>query len=349
MGTIRALLAIMVVFAHSPFQNGAVGLGGQGAVEIFYMISGFLIHHVLVNQRSYSAISSFYKSRALRIAPLYFAVLLPSLLACFAANPSFKSFYASADVGWMILVGLSNLTIIGQDWIILAQHLILGNDGGVALYKGLAIPQAWTLSLELVFYLLAPFLLKETTCLLGVASFALLVKLYLVYLGLGSTDPWSYRFFPAELVFFLLGAISNRFLLPLVRSLPRQMYLVGQRFSFFLAIVLILFFNGEKYFGALEWGGVVLIFALVLPFCFDFQEKYKWDKYVGELSYPIYISHVLVVWSVAYFSRRVGYSDAAVVTCINIFLVVILSVSINKYFLVPIEVKRRMLKAAQSG
>lgn len=58
MGLLRTILAISVVLAHSigfvsiGFRSN-VGLlvGGQNAVQIFYMISGFLISYVLVEKK----------------------------------------------------------------------------------------------------------------------------------------------------------------------------------------------------------------------------------------------------------------------------------------------------------
>jgi peptidoglycan/LPS O-acetylase OafA/YrhL len=48
MGTLRTLLAISVVFAHS---FGFVFVGGRNAVQLFYMISGFLISFVIVEKK----------------------------------------------------------------------------------------------------------------------------------------------------------------------------------------------------------------------------------------------------------------------------------------------------------
>ena len=39
----------------------------------------------------------------------------------------------------------------------------------------------------------------------------------------------------------------------------------------------------------------VLLFAALLPLAFLFQARYRLDKAIGELSYPIYICHALVI------------------------------------------------------
>ncbi len=58
MGTLRTLFAISVVFSHS---IGFVFVGGQNAVRLFYMISGFLISYILVEKKYYSNVSGFYQ------------------------------------------------------------------------------------------------------------------------------------------------------------------------------------------------------------------------------------------------------------------------------------------------
>ena len=80
MGTLRTLFAISVVFAHS---IGFVFVGGQNAVRLFYMISGFLISFVLVERKSYSSIVLFYINRYLRLYPIYLSVAVLSLIAFF--------------------------------------------------------------------------------------------------------------------------------------------------------------------------------------------------------------------------------------------------------------------------
>ena len=62
MGTIRTLLALTVVLSHSgvPYidvapYGGIMFVGGRDAVELFYMISGYLITHILLSNQNYVA------------------------------------------------------------------------------------------------------------------------------------------------------------------------------------------------------------------------------------------------------------------------------------------------------
>ena len=52
---------------------------------------------------------------------------------------------------------------------------------------------------------------------------------------------------------------------------------------------------------------VTLLFAIMffaLPFLFQFQDRTKFDKWIGDLSYPLYIGHVLVLLTIAYLIKK---------------------------------------------
>jgi len=45
---------------------------------------------------------------------------------------------------------------------------------------------------------------------------------------------------------------------------------------------------------------LICLFIFLLPMLFEFQRKYKWDRKIGDLSYPIYISHMMVIYPVRF-------------------------------------------------
>lgn len=118
MGLLRTLLALSVVIAHS---YGFVFVGGRNAVQLFYIISGFLISYVLVERQTYGRVRDFYINRYLRLYPLYAAVALLTLIVFSLPGleleraKAFFRVYAEAPPAAIGLLILSNLTLFLQD------------------------------------------------------------------------------------------------------------------------------------------------------------------------------------------------------------------------------------------
>ena len=56
MGSLRTFLALTVVLSHS---YGHIFVGGRLAVQLFYIISGFLISYILLEANSYKSLKGF--------------------------------------------------------------------------------------------------------------------------------------------------------------------------------------------------------------------------------------------------------------------------------------------------
>jgi peptidoglycan/LPS O-acetylase OafA/YrhL len=149
------------------------------------------------------------------------------------------------------------------------------------------VPQAWTISIEIMFYLIAPFFVRKKTWVIALlALLALSIKIILYQNGL-NYDPWSYRFFPAEMFFFLLGVLSYK-LYDATKNIKISNSILLLSFLFTMSTILVfnillLQFHQYFYFFGL---------AFAIPLVFRFTQKSKWDRIIGEYSYPIYITHV---------------------------------------------------------
>jgi peptidoglycan/LPS O-acetylase OafA/YrhL len=76
-------------------------------------------------------------------------------------------------------------------------------SGEPPLFQALLVPQAWALSLELMFYLIASWLFTSKRKILTVFALSVLARGLFFILGFGLEEPWDYRFFPTELAFSL--------------------------------------------------------------------------------------------------------------------------------------------------
>jgi peptidoglycan/LPS O-acetylase OafA/YrhL len=335
-------LALAVVFAHC---YGFVFTGGMLAVQIFYLISGYLMSLILLNQNAYSNIKSFYLNRALRLFPIYwFVALLSFLLSVYfyhIGQDNFFYIYNEVDLWGSILLFISNFTLLGQDWV-LFTGIVDGEYGFISnLYQtdistddGLLVPQAWTLGLEISFYIIAPFILRNKIFWLACLAVSLAIKAWLLYLGIGTTDPFSYRFFPAELSLFLLGAFSHQFLLPIYKKTNLIKNELFTKFITFFTIFLVIsysFLFGKSFF----YAGIMLLFiAIFLPFFASFQQNSRLDNWIGNLSYPIYISHMLIIDLFNYLGEKYNFFQTfeyyILIFASTIFISVMLEILINR-------------------
>jgi peptidoglycan/LPS O-acetylase OafA/YrhL len=321
MGLIRVLLALAVVTTHSKvlFGLGFTGLVyGKNAVEMFYTISGFYM--ALILNQKYTGPGSyrtFIKSRLFRIYPAYAVVGLATCAAgaavYYASGRLIPLFRYWSDYGPGMTPGtrayliIMNVILVGQDT---GMFSTISPSSGLVSFFGprdhqppsqmfMVIPQAWTIGTELWFYLLAPFLVRQTARLVAVLVATIALRLAMIHmLGL-DTPPWSYCFFPTELPFFLFGALGFKAYVALEgRRFPLQR--MGQ-VAFFGMLLLILAFYKIPWrwiphpYLLLRADLIVFAFPLALPFIFAYTKKNKGDRLIGELSYPIYLTHWIVI------------------------------------------------------
>jgi peptidoglycan/LPS O-acetylase OafA/YrhL len=313
MGSLRFILAMSVVYGHAGDFLGFPFIPGDTAVQVFYAVSGFYMALVL-NEKYRPPTSSyllFISNRFLRLFPIYAAVLcLTLLLAVAVAHFSsgelafVKEWRSIAPLDWWSTAFLAGTQIVmwGQDLYL----FLTVKDGALAflpnfatdphpLYRLLLIPQGWTLGLEFSFYLLAPFIVRRslrTIALILAAS--VLLRLFLQFWFGYSGDPWSYRFFPSELAVFLLGALGYRiYRMPAAEPDRSALAIFLLAVGAVGAALLINRWHGITRIASVSF---LMLACAAIPLLFRSSKDNLLDRHLGELSYPIYICHVLVIW-----------------------------------------------------
>lgn len=314
MGVIRLILALSVVLTHSGSFFGYCSIGGRLAVESFFIISGFYMGLVLTTKYGSESKWVFYRNRYLRLWPSYAIILVLALLLLPVTSSTYlgkdlviptesalHTMFSTASWFDQATVVLSNATLFLQD---LALFVAYDTDAGRLFYSSDAlaqtfpainlqlVPQAWTISVEIWFYLLAPFIVARRTrtivfiCVLGV-----LLRACLMQAGL-SHDPWSYRFFPTELPFFLFGVLAFRIFNQMPHLFESKLW---QRVSLVMVYGVILAYPLMP--GASHAKGIafLIFFAIVLPYIFAATKDWRVDRKLGELSYSVYLNHVLII------------------------------------------------------
>lgn len=332
MGLLRLFLALSVIAGHAETTVFSFnGIGAWYAVNLFFIISGFYMAMVLNGKYKDISPIHFYKSRIFRLFPTYYVGVLIALIVSFGA---ISNFFDHLSIGAKIYFVFQNLFIFGQD---LSYLLCVKTISFECAYPvGMTInPPAWSLAVELGFYLIAPFVVKSEK---KTFAFVLLGCVYLLSLNginfplgqnnhLGSVDisTFNYYFYPSSFIFFGGGALAYH----LSKRNPEPHY-----FAAVFAIVLLSFTQTIMPFWHL------LFISMSIPVLFNYTAKNRIDRSIGELSYPAYILHFPVLLFIKpymkshpqYFSFIGLGSWVAIVSCaMGLLIYVSIEQKVSKY------------------
>ena len=278
---------------------------------MFFVVSGFYMQLVLSTRYTEKVLGpgwvrTFYEARYFRLLPMNLtgaalAVLATTLDQTLDPMPAWDAIRhlpaSTANLIFVAFLSLTNLTMFFQEAV-----MFLGVHAGqvhwtsqfahseIVLWNALAVPQAWSLGIEISFYALAPFLLNlRLPRMIALAACSLGLKFILVR-SLHLADPWTYQFFPFELGYFLLGALAYRYsatLQPTHKTMtPRIALALYLTIALFVTVRLSLPLSTTAY---------PLVLAAALPYIFRTTAKSEADRWIGELSYPFYIFHYLAI------------------------------------------------------
>ena len=152
-------------------------------------------------------------------------------------------------------------------------------------------------------------------------------------------DPWTYRFFPSELALFLLGSLSYYIFSDLNIKISKV--------KIYLIYTLIVIFTFSYSFISLPGRSIVYFFlvASTLWFIFQLTKNSKIDRFIGELSYPVYCSHLFIN---SYIFNKINFfnnSDISFLTSfLKIFIVIIISAIIYSLIQIPVDRYRKIYK-----
>jgi peptidoglycan/LPS O-acetylase OafA/YrhL len=288
MGYLRTFLALSVLVVHGygpvpPF------VFGFAAVLLFYIISGFYM--AMVINEKYSKLEkwwrTFYASRFLRLYPVYFVILVMTIaFNKLAGSPDLFSSAFMNQVGWptWVLLVLSNFTGIGLDLYPVA---------GLPDWRIVLI--AWTITIEVEFYLFAPFLVKRPIWAIAAVLGALLALRFEVN--------WTSRYLlgPPVGCFFVLGVLAYR----IRHDFRLERFDAPLALGGLLALPVLGYFVGihtAKDLDVPEFWLFYIVFAIFIPFLFGATKRWRFAAQVGEMSYPLYLVHlftfIAVTWAV---------------------------------------------------
>jgi peptidoglycan/LPS O-acetylase OafA/YrhL len=294
-----AILSVMAFHFSCVFENGAsrvdhlvVSLASHGSrgVDLFFVLSGFLITRILIRSRdSVNYLQSFYMRRVLRIFPVYFFYLLIVFGVMRQISPEA---FVNARL-WPYLAYLSN-------W-----------QTGTGL-KDPGLIHLWSLAVEEQFYLVWPLLvlLCPPRRLMHASVAICLLALGLRITATGHIAPQMvFRMTPFRADTLAAGAV-----IAAMFDSERKTELI-KRFAIptagaMLALVVVL--RGSFYSQAVEYSIIVVACAAAILLAARHDPgflRHPLLTTVGKYSYGMYVYHVLLgslIWSgLKHFQRAV--------------------------------------------
>ena len=345
---LRGWMAWWVVIGHAVRLTGTgewlpgpvakVVLKPDIAVNVFIVVSGFVITHLLMNARE--SYSHYLWRRFLRLAPIYIFCLFLAI----AVNDWYMQVFADLPWSFRREMRIDRETQIAEHWWThLLVHLTLLHGlipASILKYSPSAfLAPAWSLSLEWQFYLLAPAIVGLMMRSLRSACITLAV---LLFAGILSRIVFQGQYeFPSMLLlsiqYFMLGIVS-RLVLSRLRPVPVSP-----------AILLLVICPLVVYTRSLELGLWALFAIFILQesgLLANSSRSFALLQYVlgtnpiirnlGKFSYSTYLIHVPIMAIVVHFydAWRPIEQQMHVVIATALAIVVTLIVSPLTYYLI---------------
>jgi|GEM_PF-816468 len=380
MGLIRFLLAITIIHGHIygiwGFESFHL-VSSPIAFQSFFLISGFYISFALntkyVGERF--QYKNFLWNRFFRIYPAYWTMLFAtvgiSLLSYLTIGDALVlepiiQHISELGIDTLLYTAITNITLIGQEWM-----FFLGVDPQGSMFfsddflKVVAAPdpvvhhlmlisQAWAISFMMLFYAIAPYIVRRKMgVIIGLLLLSLVLRMGFVYMGKG-LEPWKYRFFPFEFGMFMLGALSYKLYERWQTVQIRTSYLWGIFWGF---ILLSCFYDSiGRWFmqnhPISNWGSVFPnlnpiymisqwiyygLLVCLMPFFFDLTKNLKWDQFLANISFPVFISHFVLIHLCGKLIPLRNYAFVLIV----LLIVCLFSYALLKGLIIPLEKYRK--------
>lgn len=336
-GTYRTLLALMVVALHI----GGIPSIGAYAVFGFYILSGYLMTVIMQNNYGYtwSGVFNYAICRFLRIYPLYWVSIAFSAILIVYVGEQFSSYYHSS------MFFPKNSTEILKNIFLFFPFR----------ESPRLTPPSWALTVEVFYYFLIGLgISKNKRVLLPWMAISIIYHAIVTFMGLG----WIYRYeiIPAASLPFATGAFIYHYKAEILRYVNFGGDKAKEYFPLilFCGILLNWFIGYESgrsrgiYFYTNYMLCTLIVVILSERRTLPFISK-KFDKWMGDFSYPIYLIHYQVGLVVILILDMAGFKykrPDLMLMLVSIPVIFIISWIVTVTVEQPIELLRNRVKKA---
>ncbi|MDO4762767.1 MAG: acyltransferase [Flavobacteriaceae bacterium] len=312
---LRAIAALAVVFHHIELLKGSNIAGswdnipslinsnvylshftmaiGKYAVLFFFVLSGFLITHLMLQEyKKYNTFDfkSFYMRRVLRIWPLYYIIMgLTFFVIPFIGNHwGLLQEHPNSWYKLLINTDFNSLRTWFTSWSFLSNHTLYD---GIVLVGG---SQTWSVSIEEQFYLFWPILLLVVFKKRPILYLALtIISIILLNRYCKGNIPSSMLFFE----FLFLGGIGALFYhSPQFNKIRKN---IDKKLFYFVNLFIIIILSFIPIFSSYSQYVIISIFFLFFiiltvnnSYCF----RSRLFSQIGKISYGVYMYHTFVMF-----------------------------------------------------
>lgn len=324
---LRAYAVILVVLFHFKilgFDGGFIG------VDIFFVISGYLMTKIITEQiiQNKFSIWKFYLARGIRILPaLLVLTSVVAIAGCFLLIPEDYRTYAKH--------ALTSITFISNIlyWNESSDYFSAAAHDKILLHT-------WSLSVEWQFYIILPIILlvlakiKNSKKILNLAIFiGFLISLILSYKVTQTNQTTAFYMIPTRAWEMLAGGIVYACFSQLILS--NKFKNIIEIIGFGLLFISLLIFDEKTLWpginAILPVMGAMLILISNNNSIFTNASLLQW---IGNASYSIYLWH----WPIVFFIGYYGISDSYLIISFGILLSVFLGWLSYKFIETPTRI-----------
>lgn len=301
---LRAFAALAVVFHHIELYKYRLGISslfdlsmikgfienlGKNGVYLFFVLSGFLITYLLLEEKLVTgkiSVFQFYGRRILRIWPLYFIILgigffmLPIIYKLFPHFFEAQTFYNEKIEN---LVYGNNLIL----FIFFFSNVALQIFGPVA-----GASQSWSVSVEEQFYFIWPWIVKFFLNILWIVLLLIIIVMTLINHKINSFA--SFPYLQAFLSSFNIDFMAIGGIIAIVyRNYKDAVQKFVTNKGLIVLIIFSILFHLLFDISHITLG---LSFGLLILFFIENKIEIKLFSILGKWSYGIYMYHPLVMY-----------------------------------------------------